>query len=235
MLIWMYNTLFFRDKIEQLVCNLWDINSELFSPTAVKLQGRATFLTLSNPSCHHTYYESMFLSSTLWRLALWCWGWDSAHHLFSPPAGFCWVPPTGDARGDWKAGGGKGDVVLLSFFFFYTTNVTPAMSLHPLNGDLFQSPTLSLAHPELASSSHIRGTRIVRAESPSLRSEYQLSGVLLPTSETINTPISSLDFLSCKGEKLPSLVLPWIPFCLSVLQHHQTRSLYLIFSAKILR
>lgn len=118
MLIWMYNTLFFRDKIEQLVCNLWDINSELFSPTAVKLQGRATFLTLSNPSCHHTYYESMFLSSTLWRLALWCWGWDSAHHLFSPPAGFCWVPPTGDARGDWKAGGGKGDVVLLSFFFF---------------------------------------------------------------------------------------------------------------------
>ena len=130
---------------------------------------------------------------------------------------------------------GRGTWSFCLFFFFNTTNVTPAMALHPLNGDLFQSPTLSLAHPELASSSHIRGTRIVRAESPSLRSEYQLSGVLLPTSETINTPISSLGFLSRKGEKLPSLVLPWIPFCLSVLQHHQTRSLYLIFSAKILR
>ena len=177
---------------------------------------------------------NLFLSSTLWLLALWCWGWDSAHHFFSPPAGSCWVPPTGDTRGDWKAGAGKGDLVLLSFFVG-TTRVTPAMALHPLNGSLFQSPTLSLAPPELASSSHIRGTRIVRAESPPLRSEYQLGGVLLPTAEALNTPTFSLCFLSPKGEKLPSLVLPWIPFCLSVLQHHQTRSLSLIFSAKLMR
>ena len=201
-------------------------------PTAIRLQGRATFGTLSNPSCHHICYEPVFLSSTLWLLALLCWGWDSVHHLFSPPAGSCWVPPTGDRRGDWQAGGGRGDLVLL-FLLLLLPPGSP--HLHPLNGNLFQSLTLSLAPPELASSSHIRGTRIVRAESPSLRSEYQLGGVLLPTSEDLNTPTFSLCFLSPKGEKLTSLVLPWIPFCLSVLQHHQTRSLYLIFSAKIMK
>lgn len=129
----------------------------------------------------------------------------------------------------------KGGLGPSFFVVVATTRVTPAMALHPLNGNLFQSLTLSLAPPELASSSHIRGTRIVRAESPSLRSEYQLGGVLLPTSEDLNTPTVSLYFLSPKGEKLTSLVLPWIPFCLSVLQHHQTRSLYLIFSAKIMK
>lgn len=121
------------------------------------------------------------------------------------------------------------------FVVVATTRVAPAMALHPRNGNLSQSLTLSLAPPELASSSHIRGTRIIRAESPSLRSEYQLSGVLLSTSEDLNTPTFSLCFLSPKGEKLTCLVLPWIPFCLSVLQHHQTRSLYLIFSAKIMK
>lgn len=130
-------------------------------PTTLKIQGRATLILLSVPSCHmrhHIGYESLvstFLPLTLGSMMLelgFCTPpFSSAISLLLSPINRRHYRETGrreEERGTW------------SFCLFVaTTSVTPGMSLQPLSA-VCSSPQLfhQLAHPELLSSSHISST-----------------------------------------------------------------------------
>lgn len=157
-------------------------------PTAIRLQGRATF---------GTFVQSFLSSYLLWTLCFSALPFDSwlydagvgtlrtTFFLHQLAPGESHQQETGKETGRQEEEGGT-----WSFFLLLLLPGSPTSSSQ---WQFVQSLTLSLAPPELASLSHIRGTRMP-GKSPLPWDQYQLGGVLLPTSRGLNTPTFSLCF-----------------------------------------